>query len=222
MTGNIVIIPMKPPMIGKVKTRLAEKIGDLNCVKLSKYMLLDMLDAHSNQNAYDVQVITEDTSVHDFELSMPEIMVSSFTPTKHGHREFLLREAFFHYHKNYSKVICLFADAPFVFQDKVMNALNALNEHDVVIGSDGGPGYYLIGTNQPVDIFSPFASIERSPYFQGTIDLSRSMKLKIAFTEKQQDIDTIDDINSIDWANYINNRWNRTRDFLFQLGLIDV
>ncbi len=45
----------------------------------------------------------------------------------------------------------VFSDTPFIMPNLVLECFEKLDEQDIIIGSDGGEGYYLVGMSQPYD-----------------------------------------------------------------------
>ena len=96
-------------------------------------------------------------------------------------------------------IIFIGTDLPDFCHMDLLNTLNKLKKHDLVLGPSNDGGYWLIAFSQRLlstDLYFPFINIKWSSedVLQQTLKNSSSMDLKHDFLHKKIDIDTIIDI----------------------------
>ena len=100
------------------------------------------------------------------------------------------------------RVVLLGADSPDLPISRLDDAIDALADHDVVIGPARDGGYYLIGANRPVrDLFSPGVAWGGPDVFRATRDRLNSCErdaagdraVSLATLPPWQDLDDIGD-----------------------------
>ena len=135
------IIFIKNPETGKVKTRLAKDIGNENALTIYKHLL-----AHTRKIAIEVKAkrflfYAEKISLRD---DWPETDFKKFVQQGDdlGLRMFNAFEKAF---LNSQKVIIIGSDCMELTPDIIEKAFLELNNHDFVIGPAKDGGYYLLG-----------------------------------------------------------------------------
>lgn len=189
LNTNALIVFVKNPVQGKVKTRLAASIGDTYAVKV--YLkLLDITrevttKVKANRFLYYGSEIGEDNWSNEFYskhvqkgADLGERMSSAF------------REVF----RSNNKVVIIGSDCPSVTAELIEEAYSKLELADVVIGPSEDAGYYLLGMNN----YYPelFNGIEWSTETVLPQTISAIKRSGLLFTRLHQlnDIDTIDDL----------------------------
>jgi len=194
MTKNndtLLMIFIKNPVKGKVKTRLAKTIGDEKALdvyhKLLKHtqkitspisgdkllFYSDFIDSADNWNAelFQKQVQTG--------RDLGERMSNAF------------QLAFLKKHK---KVIIIGSDCIDLTAKHIDEAFNLLEEKDIVIGPAKDGGYYLVGMkalHQTLFLNKKWSS---SSVFSDTIESVRSLNLSLGLLEELSDIDDEKDL----------------------------
>jgi len=191
MKENVVIIFAKRPVLGKVKTRLAESIGEEKAYELYVKMLEHMLSAIPNDD-YD-SVIYWDSSVGEslFKLKTT-IEQNEQEGANLGER---MGNAFNKMLTLYKRVIIIGVDCPFVNKNTIKSAFNELSSHDVCIGPAIDGGYYLIGlkkTHNDIFINIKWGSGE---VLVDTIKRLKSNNATYSMLPELRDIDTVEDLN---------------------------
>lgn len=144
MPTRHLIIFVKNPIPGQVKTRIAKTVGNARAVDVYKHLLLytqqlvrsfwghcvvyygDFINPDDGWNDYDKYLQTGD--------DLGQRMATAF------------QEQFA---AGASQVVIIGSDCLTLTMDHLMRAFQALNEVDVVIGPATDGGYYLLGMNQP-------------------------------------------------------------------------
>jgi len=140
---NALLIFIKNPALGKVKTRLAKTVGDYNALKIYQFLLdhtmeityeLDKLDKYVYYNEF---IPTKDewpAAAYQKELQkgdgLGEKMSNAF------------KKAF---NEDYKKVVLMQPDCPKMSDTVIEKAFKVLDTHDFVIGPTIDGGFYMIG-----------------------------------------------------------------------------
>ena len=189
MPAEHLIIFVKNPIPGQVKTRIARTVGDAKAVDVYQHLLRytqqlvetfpgqrvvyygDFINPDDGWNSYEKQLQTGD--------DLGERMLNAF------------REQFA---AGAQKVVVIGSDCLTVTPDHLTRAFQVLDTADVVIGPATDGGYYLLGMNQP----HPFLFADM-PWSQPELRrLTELAILQYGFTFAQ-----LDELTDIDeWADY--------------------
>jgi rSAM/selenodomain-associated transferase 1 len=140
---NALIILVKNPVLGKVKTRLAKTVGDVNALKIYQHLLRNTQE-----------VTAELTNIDKFIFYDEYIPANDIWNDGEYERELQkgnnLSEKFINvfndtFQKGYEKVIVLMPDCPNIKDVLIKKAFNELNDNDIVIGPTTDGGFYLLG-----------------------------------------------------------------------------
>lgn len=177
---------------GKVKTRLAETIGDEKALEVYRQLL-----AFTQSQSREV-------------MAEKEVWYSSYIPQKDRWNEggFLkkkqtgddlgkrMSDAFngsFHQEER-GKVVLIGSDCPGLNTEIIEEAFLQLNKHDVVIGPASDGGYYLIGMRKFIpEIFKGIAWSTNS-VFKDSVKIINKKGLSVFVLDKLNDIDTVEDL----------------------------
>ena len=137
-----IIIFVRNPELGKVKTRLAKGIGDERALQV--YIKL-LQHTHNCVSAIDCDRFV----YYVDEITMHDLWVNNLYHKKVqqgndlGERMMLAFSELFQH--GYSKIIIIGSDCPGLSSAILKNAFNKLNEADIVLGPSTDGGYYLLG-----------------------------------------------------------------------------
>jgi len=200
--NNHLIIFIKNPQIGKVKTRIAQTLG--NSVALDIYLrLLEMVHE---------QVLQTDVERHLFYSNFID-QSDTWSNTafvkqvqKGSHLGERMKNAFKtvfekNRHQKAKKVIIIGSDCPYLSSFLIMEAFEALKKTDFVIGPTFDGGYYLLGMNQFVP--SVFEDVNWSTEYviQKTLDNIVEQGCTFLLLPTLHDIDT-----EADWIRFTNSQ----------------
>ncbi len=192
--NNALIIFLKAPRFGWVKTRLQPEFSPAESLELYKAMVEDIIDQFKDVNFCDLKLyftpqnkksVIEKWLGKKFEL-FPQIGENLGTK---------MHNAFIENFKNkYKKVVLIGSDIPTLDMTTVIRAFTSLNNYDVTLGPCVDGGYYLIGLNKPDA--SLFQNIDWSTetVLQQTIDKVKNSALELNQLELKYDIDRYSDI----------------------------
>ena len=200
--NNLLLIFIKNPEPGKVKTRLAATIGNHKAyqvyLKLLKHTILAAQDVDAGKQVWYSAFIDSD----DF-ISEPEFDKKVQRGKNLGAR---MLHAFKNgFNEDYDNIVIIGSDCPDVDPELLEQAFNELREHDLVIGPSADGGYYLLGMNTlREELFSDIDwSTER--VLEQTLDKAKSLSLSVTCLPELNDIDTIEDLVKAGWDEATSN-----------------
>jgi len=137
------LIFIKNPALGKVKTRLAKTIGPLNALKIYQFLL-----DHTMEITYNLDSLDKFLYYNEFLPTKDE-----WPPNKYqkelqsgeglgGKMKNAFKKAF---DENYKKVVLMMPDCPKMSDNLIEKAFKNLDTSDFVIGPTNDGGYYMIG-----------------------------------------------------------------------------
>jgi len=190
---NTLIIFVKNTVKGKVKTRLAEDIGNEKALDIYEHLLKHTCDISSKLK------ITKQVWYSDFIENRDIWEGSEFEKFLQngdnlGDRmKFAVEKAF---SSNVPKVVIIGSDCAEITENHIHSALKLLDDNDVVIGPSEDGGYYLLGLKYFVPDLFEGIDWSTSRVADQTREVLRNRNLKWEELEKLNDIDTIDDLKS--------------------------
>lgn len=181
---------LKEPVPGKVKTRIADTVGDQKACDIYKSLV-----------AHQVHHLPPNIPVFIHYHGSEEIMRAwlkqenfSFRLQCNGN----LGERLDYAHKSilgsgqFTAMLSLGGDCPYITQDVIEEALSELKSHDIVLGPAKDGGYYLIGMKK----YHPncFTNITWSSekVLSETIKNIEQSNLTFSLLKELEDIDTIE------------------------------
>jgi len=199
-TKNLLLLFTRNPELGKVKSRLAKEVGEINALAIYKELLRHTHDISKNCTADKWLYYSESVETNDLWEStayqkkiqqgkdLGDRMANAF---KDG------------FAAGYEK-ICIIGSDNYDLQKKHIElAFEQLSSHDTVIGPAEDGGYYLLGMNSFLK--RPF---ENKKWGTDTVLKETVQELEkrhsISFLEMLNDIDVISDIKPDSYlVNYI-------------------
>ncbi|HUS35995.1 MAG TPA: TIGR04282 family arsenosugar biosynthesis glycosyltransferase [Verrucomicrobiae bacterium] len=192
MPRDLLIIFVKAPRPGHVKTRIAEVIGPQPAAEA--YLALVGILIGNLRTLPNVEVrYTPD----DAYLEIPQWVQPTWKTAPQGNGDLgeRLVNAFRDGFKNgVERVVIIGSDAPEISRDDIEAAWSALGDHDVVIGPAEDGGYWLIGLKSEAARLFEGITWSSSSVFEQTLDRARAAGLKVHLLRKLSDIDTIQDL----------------------------
>ncbi|CAN5332700.1 TIGR04282 family arsenosugar biosynthesis glycosyltransferase [soil metagenome] len=191
MAEELLIIFVKNPVAGKVKTRLAESIGSRNALHIYKILL-----RHTHAAAYSINV---DTQVwYSSKIDRTDLWENGSFDKYLQKGENLGRRMSDAIGKGfddgYSRVVIIGSDCADLTSGHIRKAFTELTTADCVIGPARDGGYYLLGLSR----FLPdlFEEIEWSKptVLEDTIKILGQNNFTVELLEELNDIDTIEDL----------------------------
>lgn len=193
MSKTLLMVFIKNPVAGRVKTRLAASIGDANALQIYK-TLLDYTrrvaaDVNSDRQVwYSSKIDRRDLwSENDFEKKLQS----------NGDLGERMTDAFQQgFSDGYEKIVIIGSDCAELTSEHVEKAFRALDSYEAVLGPSRDGGYYLLGLSCYIEEI--FRNVEWSTanVFDVTTDILTKHSTSYDVLETLNDIDTIDDLRS--------------------------
>lgn len=195
LSDNAIIVFIKNPELGKVKTRLANTIGDTRALKiygkLCEYTRQLLLNINCDRYLfYDQTIIAED------DWSNESFYKKLQTPGDLGHR---MQSAFSKVLDNHKKVLIIGSDCPQITQKHIKLAFDSLDQTDVVIGPSLDGGYYLLGMKQEQFFLFEDMPWSKSSLYGKSLQKIFSRNKSVSELEYLTDIDYEEDLKLVDW-----------------------
>ncbi len=196
MDDQRLLVFVKFPEKGKVKTRLARAIGDEAALALYKCFVADTL-ALSRRAAYPTTVCFHPAEAGSAVAGWLGTDVSCMAQKGRDLGE-RMYGAFCAALSAARRVVLVGSDCPGLPQDVLLEAFAGLETHDVVIGPATDGGYYLIGFTSHAILPAPFRGIDwgGATVFQSTLDALREHNLDVHVLPPWNDLDEHEDLKS--------------------------
>lgn len=184
---NTLLIFIRNPQLGKVKTRLARTMGDAEALRIYQILLQKTrqaaLDCTAERCLYYSDFVPE---ADDWDARLFQKRIQR--PGDLGER----MEAAFHtaFESGAHKALIIGSDCPELTADLLQTAFNLLDSHDFVLGPVHDGGYYLLGMKALEA--SVFQDIEWSTETvrQKTLEKIAAAGLSCALLPVLSDVDT--------------------------------
>jgi rSAM/selenodomain-associated transferase 1 len=200
-----IIVFVRFPVEGKVKTRLANETDDEYATSFYKtcaeHTFNELLKVKENGTEIFL-FCSEENEIHKVKRWTEDKFKYQFQQGDNlGLR--MLNAFSFVFNKGYEKVIIVGTDAPDLSLSIIQNAIIFLNDYSCVIGPANDGGYYLLGFRKNVtDVFN---GIEWSTetVFENTIEKLKYSKTDFFVMDELIDIDTKEDLSN--WISRLEN-----------------
>lgn len=188
---NVLLIFIKNPEAGKVKTRLAKSIGDLEALQIYKKLLKRTLTVAA-QSEVRKQVWYSTFIDKEDEISTDTFEKYLQTGSDLGAR---MSGAFQQAFKDGAdRVVIIGSDCPDLNEDVLEDAFKQLENCDLVIGPSEDGGYYLLGMNRFYGALFNDVEWSTESVLESTIDRASEIGLNIEKLPVLNDIDTVEDL----------------------------
>ncbi|MBA4417824.1 MAG: hypothetical protein C0392_07930 [Syntrophus sp. (in: bacteria)] len=202
-----IILFVKYPERGKVKTRLAESVGTEHALALYRLFVKDIM---ATLQEGDYELIIAFSPPHSLESFQGWLGKDHhYIPQKGDDLGERMKNAFKDaFALGLQHVLLIGSDSPDLSGDIIMTAFESLKSNDAVIGPTYDGGYYLIGFRYDTFLPRVFEGIPWSTarVFQDSMDIFESGKYLIRVLPEWRDIDTLDDLKAFFERNKGSNR----------------
>ena len=188
---NHLVIFVKNPVLGTVKTRLAKTIGDEAALEVYNDLMQKCHDECLKVDAkrhlfYSKQILEADFWPNDtFEKKLQT----------EGDLGIKIEAALSNVFQEEGKVLIIGSDCYDLTADIINEAFHLLDQSDVVIGPANDGGYYLLGTNTFHAALFKDIAWSTETVLEETIERAESQKLSVSLLQELIDLDTIEDLN---------------------------
>jgi len=217
MDNRCVLLFVKYPTRGQVKTRLTAELGTTAAVELYRNFILDIL--------FTLRELRIPFKIFYYPGSAKEKLAEwlgeqySYTPQSGENLGERMKNAFLQtFSDNFSRVVIIGSDIPDLPADFISQAFGALQSHDAVIGPSNDGGYYLIGFSQTHLLPEAFEGIlwGRNSVFMQTVDILNEHFRSVYLLPEWYDVDTLADLNDLVARNK-DTDFHRSKTFAYLL-----
>lgn len=189
------IIFVKTPIKGKVKTRLQPHLSTAKTLKLYKSFVSEIIDRCSRLRGVDKFLGCAPTKKDDFlEGLAKKHKFKSFDQKGKDLGEKFINAFNDHFKQGYTKVVIIGSDSPTIPADYIKQAFRELEDKDFVLGPCNDGGYYLVGAKKVFGKVFKGIPWDSSEVLNQTLDKLFSLKIKFSLLPFWYDVDTIDDL----------------------------
>jgi rSAM/selenodomain-associated transferase 1 len=194
------------PERGRVKTRLAESIGDDAALAAYETMLRDLLSSIGRPSSdTEIEILwapTESANGDSLAHAFGDLPTAMQTGATLGDRLSMAFSERFFFHAT-QKIVAIGVDDPSLPRPVIDHALALLDSSEWVVGPTEDGGYYLIGCRAPAFDPSIFEDVAWSTpsVFATTLAKIAEWQSTVAVLPTRWDIDVI-----ADWERYKTNR----------------
>jgi uncharacterized protein len=194
--SNVLIVFVKQPRPGGVKTRLTPALSAADAAELYRVLAEEEIRNTVPRPGEYTRLFFFDPSSSPAAMSewLPEETLMSQRGADLGARmSAAFDEAF---HRGARRAAVIGTDVPWVTRARVAEAFAALDGHDVALGPTADGGYYLVAVDQPrPELFRGIAWSTPS-VLVSTVDRAGALGLRVQMLGELPDIDTFDDVRA--------------------------
>ena len=186
MTSGLIIF-LKYPEKGKVKTRLAKKIGSDKALELYWYLVHNTICNSNGTHFAELHFQNQLPSKHPFlNLTCKYQKGENIGERMFNSLASVLDSA--------ELAILIGADIPEMSTDVIEEAVKILQSNDVVFGPSKDGGYYLVGMKKACREIFELEEWSHSKVLEQTIEKVKQLGLSFDFTKELNDLDTFEDL----------------------------
>ena len=184
------IVFLKNPESGKVKTRIAKTCGNSEALQIYIRLLKHTLDIAESSKLNVLLSFSEKVDEHDMfnEYGFQKTIQTGDDLGERMHNAFINS-----LHSEHGKTIIIGSDCLQLEAKHLREACEALNHNDAVFGPAIDGGYYLIGLNSPQEKLFLAKSWSHQNVLSEALYAAKEQGLNVHLLEPLSDIDTYDD-----------------------------
>jgi hypothetical protein len=198
---------LKSPRAGAVKTRLAARLGDAVAAELYR-CLAEAVARRTAPRPGEYQRLFFYTPPEDRAVMEAWFPDETWIPQSGADLGERMAQAFeVAFGRGARQVVVIGSDTPGVTRSTALEAFLALEngEHDAVLGPADDGGYYLLALDRPRPEFFSGITWSTPSVLAETLDRAAALGLRVRLLERLRDIDTLDDVSA---------EWQRLRGLL--------
>lgn len=189
------IIFVKNPELGKVKTRIAKTLGDEKALQI--YLALQRHIRNITINMPLVKLLyyggyIPDKDDWDESIYLKKLQSDGDIGQRMYHA---LNEAL----QSFERVVLIGSDIAQISEDIILKAFKKLDDSDVVFGPALDGGYYLIGLKEVKEKLFSNIQWSTNTVLKQSILNARKLELKVSFVDELSDIDYAEDWKKYGW-----------------------
>lgn len=194
---NALIVFIKTPKKGFVKTRLGTHLKPNEILNLYQAFLKDIDHRFSNSDKFDLWYAISPDNL-DYELLAKHIKLNKYILQNGDSLGSRMNRAFEMFkEKTFSKMVVVGSDIPNISEKILNNAFSKLDTADCVLGPTNDGGYYLIGLKQPQYVLFQDIDWSTNNVFKQTLEKAKKNHIGIKTLSTLNDIDTFEDLQTL-------------------------
>ena len=188
---HLLIVFVKAPRVGTVKTRLAQQIGAKAACDAYQQLVRAVLNRIDSLHHVQLRYNPDDAAS---EIAQWRRRTWTLSPQGVGDLGERLAGAFAEsFAAGASRVVVIGSDCPWLSAADIEEAWNDLETHDLVLGPARDGGYWLVGLRGPSpELFSDISWSSETVLAQ-TIQRARARELRVRLLRELRDVDTLED-----------------------------
>jgi rSAM/selenodomain-associated transferase 1 len=192
-TNEVLLIFVKNPEKGKVKTRLARTIGDQEALAVYKKLL------KTTKSVADPLQVTKQVWYSAYIGEQDMWSKGSYQKKLQAGRDLgermknAFRKAF---DKQFGKVVIIGSDCAAISSEIIQQAFDALDNHQTVVGPSEDGGYYLLGMAECYPELFDVQEWSTDSVLEETLNQAQNMGLSLKLLPELNDIDTEEDLRA--------------------------
>lgn len=187
--GNFrLIVFLKAPRLGSVKTRLAATLSDAEALRIHELLVSKTLQAVAELNPVQLAFAPDDAG-----REVQRWLRAGWTLTPQGDGDLgerLARAFGSAFAEGARQVVVIGSDCPDLTVHDVRDARSALAGHDVVLGPAADGGYWLIGLRSPQPALFEGIAWSTDQVLGQTLGRAQSSGLSVSLLRLLRDVDT--------------------------------
>ena len=190
------LVFVKAPRPGAVKTRLAAVLGDDDAARLYRVLAEEEIRRTAPRaGEYDrILLFTPEDARPEIERWLPQEMLEPQEGRDLGER--MSRAFASAFAAGAHRVAIIGTDVPSCGREHVVEAFRSLGDHDVVLGPTHDGGYYLIALDRPRPALFPSIPWSTPSVLPATAERADVLGLGVRMLDPLRDIDTVDDLKA--------------------------
>lgn len=189
---NLLLIFIKNPIPGKVKTRLAKDLGEEKAVKYYKKLL--KITRKESEKTDAVKWLCYGDFINENDNWTKEVFVKKqqFGNNLGDRMSSFFKEGF---ESGFKRIVIIGSDCPDLVSSDLDQAFKILAKADAVIGPANDGGYYLLGLSKNVNLFQDKEWSTES-VFKDTLEDFKKENLTFEILAEKIDLDTVEDLKN--------------------------
>ena len=187
---NLLIIFIRNPELGKVKTRIAKTVGDEHAFTIYK-ALVEVTEKATSKIKVDKRIYFSDTIVD-------EKWSNNYKAVQKGADLGERMSNAFHdgFNDGYAEIVLIGSDLPKITKNIINKGFGSLKQKEVVFGPAEDGGYYLVGMSKFHQCIFENKAWSTSNLLENTLKELKQKKIGVSLIETLNDIDTFEDLQT--------------------------
>lgn len=194
MKSNVLIIFIKYPQVGFVKTRLAKDIGKRKAASLYRLSVEAVIKRTESRVFQRIIFYTPREKEEEVRSWLGGFNLEMYPQEGNNLGQKLMRAFDFVFKKGAVKTIIIGSDSPEIENKIIISAFKNLKNKHCVIGPSLDGGYYLLGLSRFYKEIFQRIDWGTGRVFKQTLKALNRLQLKVSCLGKLSDIDTLEDL----------------------------